>query len=78
MFLKYKAEMENQLNRKIKRLRSDREGEYDSNTLNAFCGELEAFLKLKTQLPPLNQLPTQFVFSLSPSQAQEPYRLPLV
>ena len=38
-FLKYKAEVKNQLNRKIKRFRSDRGGEYDSNTLNAFCKE---------------------------------------
>jgi hypothetical protein len=37
MFLKYKAEVENQLDRKIKRLRSDRGGEYDPNTLKAFC-----------------------------------------
>jgi len=28
MFLKYKSEVENQLNKKIKRLRSDRDGEY--------------------------------------------------
>ena len=35
MFLSYKAEVENQLNRKIKRLRSDRDGEY--TLLNDFC-----------------------------------------
>ena len=35
-FLKYKAEVENQLDRKIKRLRSDRGGEYDTNSLTAF------------------------------------------
>jgi len=28
VFLKYKAEIENQLNKKIKRIRSDRGGEY--------------------------------------------------
>ena len=37
MFLKYKAEVENQLDRKIKRLRSDRGGEYDINSLTVFC-----------------------------------------
>ena len=36
MFLKYKAEVENQLDRKIKRLRSDRGGEYDTNSLANF------------------------------------------
>lgn len=32
-FLKYKVEIENQLDRKIKRVRSDWRGEYDSNQL---------------------------------------------
>ena len=32
-----KAEVENQLDRKIKRLRSDRDGEYDTNSLSIFC-----------------------------------------
>ena len=35
----YKAEAENQLDRKIKRLRSDRGGEYFSNEFNLFCEE---------------------------------------
>jgi transposase InsO family protein len=35
----YKAEAENQLERKIKRLRSDRGGEYFSNTFDEFCVE---------------------------------------
>ena len=35
MFLSYKAKVENQLNRKIKRRRSDRGGEYIF--LNDFC-----------------------------------------
>lgn len=39
MFIKYKAEIENQLNKKIKRLRIDREGEYDSNPFSAFGEE---------------------------------------
>jgi len=35
----YKAEVENQLDRKIKRLRSDRGGEYFSHEFNLFCAE---------------------------------------
>ena len=34
-----KAEAESQLDRKIKRLRSDRDGEYFSNEFNLFCRE---------------------------------------
>ncbi|KAL0553832.1 hypothetical protein IC582_007736 [Cucumis melo] len=37
MFLKFKAESENQLGKKIKRLRSDRGGEYSDKTLKDFC-----------------------------------------
>ena len=40
MFLKYKAEVENQLDKKIKRVRSDRGGEYSPDTLKAFCEQL--------------------------------------
>jgi len=36
MFLKYKAEVENQLDEKIKRLRANRGGEYETNSLIAF------------------------------------------
>ena len=36
----YKAEVENQLERKIKRLRSDRGGEYFSNIFDEFCEEI--------------------------------------
>ena len=36
-FLVYKAEVENQLDRKIKRVRSDRGGEYGSGTLKDLC-----------------------------------------
>lgn len=36
-FMKYKLEVENQLNRKIKRLRSDRGGEYCTSMLKQFC-----------------------------------------
>jgi transposase InsO family protein len=35
----YKTELENQLERKIKHLRSDRGGEYFSNTFDIFCEE---------------------------------------
>src|SRR3954463_6264648 len=38
-FKNYKAEAENQLDRKIKRLRSDRGGEYFSNEFDLFCAE---------------------------------------
>ena len=37
MFLKFKEEVENQLDRKIKRFRSDRGGEYSTKTLEDFC-----------------------------------------
>ena len=39
VFLKYKAEVENQLGKKIKRLRTDMGGEYESNPFNSFCEE---------------------------------------
>ena len=38
-FKNYKAEAENQLDRKIKRLRFDRGGEYFSNEFDLFCAE---------------------------------------
>jgi transposase InsO family protein len=38
-FTIYKAEIENQLERKIKRVRSDRGGEYFSNLFTLFCEE---------------------------------------
>jgi transposase InsO family protein len=37
----YKTEVENQLERKIKRLRADRGGEYTSNNFSQFCAEHE-------------------------------------
>ncbi|CAM8986525.1 unnamed protein product [Rhodiola kirilowii] len=39
MFLQYKAEVENQLDRKIKRLRTDRGGEYESDFFEIFVFE---------------------------------------
>jgi transposase InsO family protein len=38
-FQVYKADVENQLERKIKRLKSDRGGEYFSNAFTSFCVE---------------------------------------
>jgi transposase InsO family protein len=38
-FKTYKAEVENQLEKKIKRFRSDRGGEYFSNEFDLFCVE---------------------------------------
>ena len=37
MFLTYKAEVENQLNKNIKILKSDRGGEYESNECSELC-----------------------------------------
>uniref|UniRef100_A0A2N9HZD6 Integrase catalytic domain-containing protein n=1 Tax=Fagus sylvatica TaxID=28930 RepID=A0A2N9HZD6_FAGSY len=37
MFIKFKIEVENQKDKKIKRLRSDRGGEYGSSLLKSFC-----------------------------------------
>ena len=39
IFLKYKAKVENQLDKKIKRLRSDRGGEYNTNYIKEYCDE---------------------------------------
>ena len=38
-FKTYKVEVENQLEKKIKRVRSDRGGEYFSNEFDLFCSE---------------------------------------
>ena len=37
MFIKYKSEIENQKNKRIKRLRTDRGGEYEYNPFKEFC-----------------------------------------
>ena len=37
VFIKYKNEVENQKNKRIKRLRIDRGGEYESNSFKDFC-----------------------------------------
>ena len=38
-FIKYKNEVENQLSMKIKKLKSDRDGEHEFNPFNTFCEE---------------------------------------
>ena len=40
MFVKYKTEVENQKNKRIKRLRTDRGGEYESNPFNEFVNKI--------------------------------------
>ena len=45
-FLQYKIEAENQLDFKIKRLRSDLGGEYSTKTLSKFCDKYEIILEL--------------------------------
>jgi transposase InsO family protein len=37
MFIKYKIEVKNQKNKRIKKLRTDRGGEYESNPFKEFC-----------------------------------------
>ena len=37
MFIKYKSEVENQKNKRIKRLRTDRGGEYEYNPFKEIC-----------------------------------------
>ena len=44
-FKVYKAEVENQLERKIKRVRSDRGGEYFSNEFNFFVRSMALFMR---------------------------------
>ena len=46
MFLKFKAEVENQLDKKIKRLRSDKGGEYGDDYLKEFCESNALFTNL--------------------------------
>ena len=48
-FKVYKAEVENQLEKKIKRLRSDRGGEYFSNEFSEFC---EVYEIIHERTPP--------------------------
>ena len=41
MFITYKAEVENQLNKNIKILKSDRGGEYESNDFSELCAKFD-------------------------------------
>ena len=52
MFLKYKGEVENQLVQKIKRFRSDRGGEYDTNSLTSFCEKNSIIYETSTLYTP--------------------------
>ena len=45
VFIKYKNEVEKQLNKKIKRLRTDGGWEYESNPFNSFCEDHEIIHK---------------------------------
>jgi transposase InsO family protein len=53
-FKTYKAEVENQLERKIKRLRSDRGGEYFSGDFSDFCVEHGIIHERTQPYPPLS------------------------
>jgi len=53
MFLKYKEEVENQLDRKIKRLRIDSGEEYETKSLTAFC-EKNGIIH-EASAPPISQ-----------------------
>ena len=46
VFIKYKNEVENQVSKKIKRLRTNRGGENESNPLHSFCENHGSFMKL--------------------------------
>ena len=50
-FKVYKAEVENQLEKKIKRVRSDRGGEYFSSEFDSFCAEQDI---IHERTPPCN------------------------
>ena len=48
----FKAEVENQIKRKIKRLRDDRGGEYISNEFSQFCAEHGIIQEVTPQYSP--------------------------
>ena len=52
VFIKYKNEVENQLSRKIKRLRTDKGREYESNPFNFFCEDHEIIHETTTPYSP--------------------------
>nr|GEV95121.1 Pol polyprotein [Tanacetum cinerariifolium] len=55
MFKTYKAEVENQLDKKIKILRSDRGGEYEYNDFSEFCSTFDDMLIMGTNMDVINQ-----------------------
>ena len=50
-FIKYKNEVENQLSKKIKKLRTDEGGAYESNPFNFFVKIMGSFTKLLLLIP---------------------------
>ena len=52
MFLKFKAMVENQSDRKIKQLRSDRGGEFNSEQFNRYCEQSGIRRQLTTAYTP--------------------------
>ena len=52
MFIKFKTEVENQKNKKIKRLRSDRGGEYGSALFKKICEENGIILEVTAPCTP--------------------------
>jgi len=52
MFLTYKIEVENQLNKNIKILKSDRDGEYESNEFSELCAKFDIFHQTTTPYTP--------------------------
>ena len=52
MFLTYKAEVENQLNKNIKILKSDRGGEYESNKFSELCAKFDIIHQTTTLYTP--------------------------
>ena len=51
-FIKYRVEAENQLDRKIKRVSSDRSREYENNSLNDHCAKLGIIHELSAPYVP--------------------------
>ena len=52
MYIKYKSEVENQKNKRIKRLRIDRGGEYESNPFKEFCEQHGIIHEVTPPYPP--------------------------
>ena len=52
VFIKYKNEVENQLSKKIKKLRTNKGGEYESNPFNSFCEDYRIINKTSPPYSP--------------------------